>query len=316
MSAERVTITGGSGFVGQLLREGLRDRGHEVDVFDRYRGRIVDLLRSRTLPGRLAGRPALVTAPRVRRLQHELEPRLTARRLVRPSGDDILDARAALVERFRGSAAVIHLAGIPHPFQPGASEADFVRLNYDASINVFEATRDAGVPVFVFASSAQVYKINDPVRLDHLPILETNHLPLPAEGQSTYGLLKVAVERYLAGACQTGATQSVSLRLECPGFLTAGAANQYISTSVENLIAGFVCALRPPSELRADVFNLADGEVDPSIVDVAAYARSRWPYVPAELAGNPCLLSVEKARAVLGYRPRPYGHYIPAELVW
>lgn len=316
MRAGRVTITGGSGFVGQLLRRGLRDRGHEIDVFDRYRGSIVDLLRSRSLPGRLADLPASVTAAQVRRLQHQTEARLTARGLVRPSGDDILDARTVLTDRFRGSSAVIHLAGISHPFQPGATEADFVRLNYDASINVFEAARNTDVPVFVFASSAQVYKINDPVRLDHLPILENNHLPLPAEGQSTYSFLKVAVERYLGGACQTGSTQAVSLRLECPGFGTLGPSNQYISTSIENLIEGFACALRPPSELRADAFNLADAHVDPSIVDVAAYARSRWPYVPAELAGNPCLLGVEKARAVLGYRPRSHGRYLPAELIW
>jgi nucleoside-diphosphate-sugar epimerase len=311
-----VLITGGSGYVGQLLRAGLPDRGHEVALFDRYRGRVVDLLRSRTLATRLAGRPSLVTAPRVRRLQHELESRLIRTGVVRQSGDDILDTRAELAQRFRGGRAVIHLAGIPHPQQRGATEADFVRLNYDATINVFEAARDAGVPVFVFASSAQVYKINDPVRLDHLPILESNYLPLPAEGQSVYGFLKVAVERYLAGACQAGSTQAISLRLECPGFRTSGTANQYISTSIENLLDGFACALSPPSDLRADVFNLADAEIDPGIVDVAAYARSRWPYVPTELKGNDCLLSTEKAQAELGYRPRPHGHYMPADVIW
>ncbi|HSP18928.1 MAG TPA: NAD(P)-dependent oxidoreductase [Myxococcaceae bacterium] len=316
MKGARITITGGSGFVGQLLRTGLRERGYEVTVFDRYRGAVVDLLRSRTLPGRLAGRPAFISGPRVRRLQHELESRMLAGGLLRPSGDDISDARGVLAGRFRGSAAVIHLAGIPHPLQPGATEADFVRLNYDAAVNVFEAARDANVPVFVFASSAQVYKINDPVRLDHLPILESNHLPLPAEGQSVYGFLKAAVERYLAGACQTGSTQAISLRLECPGFLSPGASNQYISTSVENLVNGFTCALSPPADLGADVFNLADADVSPEIVDVAAYARARWPYVPFEVRGNGCLLSTEKAQRMLGYRPRPGGRYIPAEVVW
>jgi nucleoside-diphosphate-sugar epimerase len=316
VSRGNVIITGGSGYVGQLLRAGLRARGHQVALFDRYRGGVVDLVRSRTLAIRLAGRPSFVTAPRVRRLQHELESRLIATGLVRSSGDDVLDTRAALARRFRGSRAVIHLAGIPHPHQRGATEADFVQLNYDAAINVFEAARDVAVPVFVFASSAQVYKINDPVRLDHLPILESNYLPLPVEGQSVYGFLKVAVERYLAGACQTGSTQAISLRLECPGFRTSGPGNQYISTSVENLVHGFACALSPPSDLRADVFNLADAEVDPGVVDVAKYARSRWPYVTAELRGNACLLGTDKAQDVLGYRPRSHGHYIPADVVW
>jgi nucleoside-diphosphate-sugar epimerase len=312
----QVIVTGGSGYVGQLLRAGLGERGYELSVFDRYRGLLVDLLRSRTLPARVAGRPSFVTAPRVRRLQHELESRLIRTGLIRTSQDDILAARSVLTQRFRGARAVIHLAGIPHPHQRGATEADFVRLNYEATLNVFEAAHEARVPVFVFASSAQVYKINDPVRLDHLPILESNYLPLPAEGQSVYGFLKVAVERYLAGACQTGSTQAISLRLECPGFRSAGAMNQYISTSIENLVDGFACALSPPSDLVAETFNLADAEVDPQVVDVADYARSRWPYVPAELEGNPCLLSTRKAHDRLGYRPRAGGHYIPADVVW
>ena len=37
MTARSVTITGGSGFVGQLLRRGLRARGYRVHVFDRLR---------------------------------------------------------------------------------------------------------------------------------------------------------------------------------------------------------------------------------------------------------------------------------------
>ena len=36
---KRVLITGGSGFLGQLLRVGLEREGWEVRVFDPYRGR-------------------------------------------------------------------------------------------------------------------------------------------------------------------------------------------------------------------------------------------------------------------------------------
>lgn len=37
MSDRVVTITGGSGFVGQMLQVGLRQRGYEVRVFDQFR---------------------------------------------------------------------------------------------------------------------------------------------------------------------------------------------------------------------------------------------------------------------------------------
>ncbi len=312
--ANRVTIIGGSGYVGQLLRRGLTEHGFTVDVFDPLQGPLVNLLRRRWF----AGAPANPLGRAARAAQRWAEPRLTSAGLIRRGSDDMLADRELIARRLTGSRAVIHLAGIPHPHWPGATDQTFVRLNYDAAINVFEATRDAGVPTFVFASSAQIYAINNPARLDQLPILESNHLPLPAEGQTMYGFLKAAFERYLDGACTSGGpTQAVALRLECPGFRGPGAANLYVSTSVENTIDGFARALTPPDDLSYDVFNLADADVDPAIVDVRAFARRRWAYVPTDLRGpNPSLLSVEKACRVLGYRPIMSGRYIDADLVW
>src|SRR5437667_12215030 len=49
MSRKIVTVTGGSGFVGQILRRGLRARGYEVRVFDRYRSLLVTFLNRRYL---------------------------------------------------------------------------------------------------------------------------------------------------------------------------------------------------------------------------------------------------------------------------
>jgi nucleoside-diphosphate-sugar epimerase len=304
-----VTITGGSGFVGQLLRRGLAAEGYRIEVFDRFRGRTVDLVRRRHLIG--ARSPAARLCSRaVRSAQVRAEPMLVKTGVLRPAPDDILGDRDQLAARFEGSDAVIHLAGIPHPHWPGASPEDFVRFNYEGAVNVFEAARAARVPTFVFASSAQVYRINDPVRLDRLPIVESNYLPHPAEGQTTYGFLKAAVERYLAGACVTGATQAVALRLESPGMCSTSASNMYVSTSVENLVEAFRCALRARAELGFEAFNVADAETDPRIVDIQAYVRRRWPYVPNDIVGNACLLGTEKAKRLLGYRAVHGGRYV------
>ena len=172
---------------------------------------------------------------------------------------------------------MIHLAAIPHPGVRGVTEDDLRRVNFDGSVNVFEAARTAGVARFVFASSAQVYGINDPVCLDQLPILESNRCPTLEEGQSMYGHLKREFERYLAAACLDGQLQASSLRLEYPGVRAVTPANQYISTSVGNLVAGFVCALEAPDTFAFEAFNLADSTVDPSIVDIQQFIRSRWP---------------------------------------
>ncbi len=310
-----VTITGGSGFLGQLLRVGLGQEGWEVRVLDPYRGPLVNLVRRRWLAGdeRPAARRA---AHAIRRVQKRAEPALVRSRAIRRRPDDILGAVDAVAAAFAGSDAVVHLAGIPHPHQPGATDADFQRLNYDGSVNVLQATRVAGVRTFVFASSAQVYRINDPVRIDKLPLPEDTHLPLPVEGQTTYGFLKGAFERHLAGVCASGEIQGVALRLEYPGFRSTGPENLYVSTSIENTIAGFACALRPPDDLRFGAFNLADAEVDPDIVDVQDYVARRWPYARNRVAGNGCLLSTERAQRILGYRPISGGRYVDESLVW
>ena len=310
-----VTITGGSGFVGQLLRRHLAADGCRVEVYDPYRGPLVDLVRRRFLAA--SGDPrARRAAVRVRAVQKRAEAALLRSHAIRQSGDSILGGRDRMAASFSGSQAVVHLAGIPHPHQPGATDADFIRLNYVASVDVFEAAREAGVRTFIFASSAQVYGINSMVRIDGFPITEDHPLPLPAEGQTTYGFLKAAFERYLAGRCTTGATQAVALRLEYPGFCSTTAGNHYVSTSIENLGSGVVCALRPPDSIGFEAFNLCDATVDPAIVDIQAYLAHRWPYVPNRTVGNASLLSTEKAQRLLGYRPISGGQYCAPEVVW
>ena len=315
MSGRRVTITGGNGFVGRILQVGLRSRGYDVVVFDRMRGSIVDLLRARPL-GTAAGTAGGLAAAAVRRAMHLTERALVGAHVIVPSGDDILDQRSRLVDRFRGSYAVIHLAGLAHPKVAGATEADYQRINFDGSVNAFEAARAAGVPRFVFSSSAQVYGINHPVRIDQFPILETNYCPTLAEGQNLYGHLKLEVERYLAQHCATGDTQSVSLRLEFPGARSRYPWNMYVSTSVENTVAGFVAALESDLPTGADVFNLADRDVDSGIVGIQQYLRAHWPDVPNRVQGNGCLLDTDKIRSALGYAPTAGGTYYGLRVMW
>jgi nucleoside-diphosphate-sugar epimerase len=315
MTVRTVTITGGSGFVGQLLQRDLRARGYRVEVFDRLRGPLVNALR-RTWIGANAPADAIPRARSVRRSQARVEQALLRARVLRPTWDDVLDFRSRLAERFRGSTAVVHLAALPHPNVAGAAEEDYRRVNYDGAVNVFRAAQDAGVARFVFASSAQVYGINDPVRIDQFPILESNHLPSPAEGQSPYGALKVEFERYLDDACRSGDTSAVALRLECPGVRSDMPMNFFTSTSVENTAAGFACALEADLETPFEACNLVDGHVDPAIVDVQAFLREHWPEVPNHTSGNESLLSIEKARRLLGYEPARDGTYFPLSLIW
>jgi nucleoside-diphosphate-sugar epimerase len=315
MSEKIVTLTGGSGFVGQILQVGLRKRGYRVRVFDQFRGTSANLLRRRYF-GTSRGVIGRALARRIGQIQRRASGKVLGGPLLRPSQDNILDLRSRLAARFSGSHAVVHLAGIAHPHLPGAIDADFERINFDGSVNVFEAARSAGVPKFVFASSGQVYGINSPTRIDQFPILESNYCPTAADGQSMYGLMKVKVEQYLAGACVPGGTQGISMRLEYPGFQSETPSNFYISTSVENLVSGVAAAVENTSGFTAETFNLVDDHVDERIVDIQAFVRSTWPAVPNRSKGNESLLSVEKAKSLLGYEPIRNGSYYPVSLVW
>ena len=315
MKDQSVILTGGSGFIGQILQVGLRKHGYRVQVFDQFRGPGINLLRRRYL-GTSRSSLGAAAARNVGRLQRRLGRALLGGPLLRPSADNILDFRSRLAARFQGSYAVIHLAGIPHPHMPGAIDADFQRINYDGSVNVFEAARTAGVARFIFASSAQVYGINNPTRIDQFPILESNYCPTLADGQSMYGFLKFEFEKYLAAASGNGKTQAIAFRLEYPGFRSETPENFYISTSLENLVAGFVCALEGRLGSPFEAFNLADGEVDTGIVDVQEFIRQKWPGVHNLTQGNESLISIAKARDLLGYSPIRNGSYFPVSLVW
>ncbi len=197
-------------------------------------------------------------------------------------------------------------------------DEDFKRINYDGAVNVFEAARAAGVRRFVFASSAQVYRIHDPVRVDRFPIDEANYLPGLEDGQTMYGFLKAEFERYLARERPRGETQGVALRLEYPGVRAQSPNNFYVCSSLENLHGAVKCALDAPDSFAFEAFNVADSMVDPAIGDVQEAIRTRFPDVPNHTAGSQSALSVEKAARLLGYRPLPpeEGTYYDESVMW
>ena len=131
-----------------------------------------------------------------------------------------------------------------------------------------------------------------------------------------YGWLKRQFEDYLSRACQPAGIQAAALRLECPGVLSNVPWNFYISTSIENTVRAFDCALRSDLSCGFETFNVADGQVDQQIVDIQHFIRTNWKDVPNYTSGNECLLSTAKARALLGYEARSGGRYHALSVLW
>jgi nucleoside-diphosphate-sugar epimerase len=312
----KIIITGGSGLVGQILLRGLRQKGYHVEVFDRYRGWLVNVLRAKYFATSRSTR-TLDFAFRLNSVLSELEKKLIDARLIKPSADDILDARLNLAERFRGTDTVIHLAALAHADIPGFDEGDYRRINYEGAINVFEAAKQAGVPKFVFSSSVAVYGSNylQGMKIARFPILETNRCAV-SEGENIYGVLKNQFEDYLE-AHATHKTNAVALRLDAPGHRVPYPEGFIVSTSFENLIEGFECALRSEWTFDFEAFNLVDKEIEShSNIDVQAVIKKHWPEVPNFTSGNMVPFSTEKLSSILGYKPIRDGKYIDDQILY
>lgn len=116
----RVLVTGGGGYVGSLLVPALLERGHEVAVFDLFW--YGDTLQD--------------------------HPRLKKFKLDIRSNDGIPCADA-----------VIHLACISNDPSFELDRDLGKSINYDATVRLVQASKDAGVSRFIFASSSSVYGV-------------------------------------------------------------------------------------------------------------------------------------------------------------
>ncbi|MDW9487261.1 NAD-dependent epimerase/dehydratase family protein [Sinorhizobium meliloti] len=118
----KVLVTGHRGYIGAVLTPMLHERGHDVTGLDS------DIFRSCTFSG------ALVETP----TREE-------------------DVRDVVVDDLAGFDAVIHLAGLSNDplgdYRPNLTQ----QINCEASVNLAQLAKKAGVPRFLFASSCSNY---------------------------------------------------------------------------------------------------------------------------------------------------------------
>ncbi len=157
MSAERVLVTGGAGFIGSHLVDALLAKGYAV--------RVLDDLSS----GKVSNLP----------MAHACLELVIG---------DVADA-ATLAETMRGCRAVVHLAAVA---SVQASVEDPVRThqsNFIGTLRVCEAMIATGIQRVVFASSAAVYGNNG----EGTPINEDT----PKSPLTPYAVDKLSSEYYL-----------------------------------------------------------------------------------------------------------------------
>jgi nucleoside-diphosphate-sugar epimerase len=266
----RILLTGSHGYLGSVTGRVLADGGHEVVGLDAL------LYEGCDLPGAggNAVRPALVR--------------------------DVRDVTATDVEGFE---AVVHLAALSNDPIGELSPALTRAINFEASVSLARAAREAGASRFVFASSCSMYGASD---TDELVDEEAPLRPLTAYAES-----KVLAEEALAGLADqdfspvfmrnaTAYGVSPRLRLDIvlnnlvAWALTTGRVKIMSDGTpwrplvhVEDIALATAALLQAPREaVHAEAFNVGGSNENYQVRELAGIARDVVGDAEIEFAGS------------------------------
>jgi nucleoside-diphosphate-sugar epimerase len=219
------------------------------------------------------------------------------------------------VEVLAGVDAVVHLANIPAPGLRTPSET--FNQNIVMNFNVFQAASHAGVGRMVWASSETTLGLPFDVPPRYAPVDE-DHYPVPT---STYALSKVASETIATEIAQWSGIPFIALRFSnilgpadyesFPSFWDDPARRKWnLWGYIDERDAAMACRLALEADSRALAGHSASfiiAAADTVMTQPSAeLMRQVFPEVPLRglITGNTTLLSIERARQMLGFQPQ------------
>ena len=270
---KRVIVTGGSGKAGRAVVADLTDHGYDVTSVD-------------------------VAASR-----HPDEPTLVV---------DLTDL-GQTIESLRGADAVVHLAAIPAPNV--VPEGETFRNNMMSTYNVFSAATQLGLERVVWASSETLIGIPFEREQPRYAPIDEDHPRLP---EFHYALSKLAGEVIAEQFNRWSGIPFVALRIsnimEEPDYRDRFPTFWDDPTIRAWNLWGYVDARDVAQAARLSLIADISG-AEPFLVAAADTCMTRdslglmaevYPDVPirGDVEGHQTLLSIDKARRVLGYDPR------------
>jgi nucleoside-diphosphate-sugar epimerase len=275
----RVIVTGGSGKLGRACVAELTQHGYEVFNVDRARP--------------------------TKEISRFTQVDLT-------DFGQTIEALSEIDDLYRGIDAVVHLAAIPGPTQ--FTNSVTFTVNTVSTYNVFEAARKLGIKNVVWASSETLLGLPFLVPPPYIPIDEE----YPARPETSYSLSKLLGEEMAKQYCRwdpelkiiglrfsnvmepadyakfPGYDSDAKLRKwNLWGYIDARDGAQAVRKALETPLKGF------------EAFIIANAETVMSRPNKELVAEC-FPGVPVkrELEPNETLLSIDKARRLLGYEPQ------------
>jgi len=273
----RIAVTGGSGKLGRTVVRALAESGHDVINLDQ---------RGERGPG-------------------FVQVDLT-------DFGQVIDALSGVNDRHDGIDALVHLAAIPAPGI--ASDVATFHNNMLGSFNVFWAAQRLGITRIVYASSETVLGLPFDVPPPYVPVDEE----YPARPESVYSLVKHLEEQLAIELVRWHPELSITaLRFSNvmdPEDYEAFAAFDADATLRKWNLWGYVDA-RDGAQAVLRALDVAAPGFDRFIIAAADTVMTRpnaelldevFPGVThrREFGPNETLLSIDKARRVLGYEPR------------
>lgn len=289
----RVIVTGGSGKLGRACIAHLIAHGYEVVNVDRV------------VPANLRSR--------LEENEESLRPFFPVLADLEDFGQT-LEVLRGVDERYQGVDAVVHLAAIP---EPGLTTNQTVfRTNTVATYNVFAAAQRLGIHNVVWASSETVLGLPFDIPPLAIPVTED----MPPRPESSYALSKVMGEEMARQFCRWDPRLKIvglrfsnvmdvrdyaafpayeadpaSRKWNLWGYIDARDGAQAVRRALEASLTG------------PEVFIIANADTvvrRPNRELVAQF----FPGVPYTEGTDPneTLLSIDKARRMLGYEPQ-YG---------
>ncbi|WP_062466560.1 NAD-dependent epimerase/dehydratase family protein [Demequina maris] len=273
-----IVVTGSEGKLGRHVVARLRKDGHDVH--------------------RLDAKP--------------LPPAMDYTRVDLTDAGQAMDAMFGVQDRYGAVDAVVHLAAVPAPGQ--MTDVATFHHNIAATFNVFQGARRAGITNVVYASSETVLGLPFETPPPYIPVDEE----YDARPESHYSLVKHLEEQMAIQLCRWDpALKIIALRFsnvmdvedyaafpaldEDPqarrwnlwGYIDGRDGAQAVSRALDYEPRGF------------DRFVIANADtvMSRSSADLAA---AEFPGVPVvkELGEHETMLSIDKARRLLGYEPQ------------
>ena len=291
---KKILVTGGAGYVGNVLTPELLRSGYEVTVYDKL----------------YFGRPGISDHPRLTMIQA-----------------DIRDTDA-LARALEGIDCVLHLACISNDPSFELDEELSKSVNFDCFEPMVRAARRAGVRRFVYCSSSSVYGVSDEPEVTEQHPLVPLTLYNKFKGMCEPYLLREVCEDFEgvvirpATLCGYSPRQRLDLSVNIltnhavnSGKITVfGGAQRRPNLHVKDMVDAYKCVIEAPASLvSGEIFNI--GAENLSISRIAEIVREiveqefpdRGP-IPIEAQSSDDLRSYhinsDKISRVLGFVPK------------